>query len=111
MQLTRYLLTLLLTVAVEWSVACLLGFRTKQFALAVILINLITHPALNYFILFLVYLNLDPGLGLVIVLEVAVALVEWRLLVYVFDRPRKKLFLLAVLANLASFITGLILFW
>jgi hypothetical protein len=110
MLLARYLLALLLTIVIELSVAYVLGFRTKQVLLVIVMINFVTHPIVNYLILVLANVGFDLDLAVVSILELGVALAEWRLLVYVFDEQRRRLGVLAFAANLVSFALGLILF-
>jgi hypothetical protein len=109
--LGRYLLTLLLTIAIECGVAYLLGLRTRQYLLAVVMINVITHVSLNYLLLVLGYLNIATTFGLIVALEIVVVLVEWQLLVYVFSEPKGRFLLVAVLGNATSFLVGILLFW
>jgi len=49
----RFLIALLLTVAIEGGIAWLFGFRTVSSQLAMAMINCITNPALNYVLLVL----------------------------------------------------------
>jgi hypothetical protein len=109
--LGRYLLTLLLTLAIEGGVAYLLGLRKGQAMLAVVMINVITHPVLTYLVLLLGYLGIDVTLVRVAILEILVVVAEWQLLVYVFGNPRGRLFITSLLANAASFLVGVLLFW
>lgn len=107
----KYLLALLLTLAIEGGVAWLFGFRKGRFQLVVAMINLITNPALNVFLLILAGLGVDVTLRLVVPLEILVVLAEWLLLVYVFGNPKGRLFAFSLLANAASFLAGVLLFW
>jgi hypothetical protein len=109
--LGRYLLALLLTVTIEVAVAWLFGFRTGRSLLAVAMINCITNPALNFLLLVLAWLGVIVRLPLVVLLKVLVVVFEWRLYLYVFGHPRGRLFLLSVMANAASFLAGLLIFW
>jgi hypothetical protein len=109
--LGRYLLTLLLTVAIEGCIAYLFGFRTRQAVLAVALINVITHVILNYLILALGYLGIDTTFAFIAILEVLVMIAEWQMLVYVFHGPKGRFLIIAALANATSFFIGVLLFW
>jgi len=109
--LGKYLLALLLTEAIEGTVAWLFGFRTGRALLAVAMINCITNPALNYLFLFLAWLGVEVRLPLVVLLEIPVVVIEWGLYLYIFGHPKGRLFLLSLTANVASFLAGLILFW
>jgi membrane-bound ClpP family serine protease len=109
--LGRFLLALLLTLAIEGCVAWLFGFRRRRSQLAVAMINVITNPVLNLLLLVLAYLGLDVTLWLIFPLEVVVVAAEWGLLVYAFGDPKGRLFVLSLLANAASFLAGILLFW
>jgi hypothetical protein len=109
--LSRYLFALLLTLAIEGAVAWLFGFRQGRSQLAIAMINCLTNPALNLLLLILAWLGVEVHLPLVILLEILVVVVEWRLLVYVFGAPKRRLFILSLLANAASFLAGIWLFW
>jgi hypothetical protein len=109
--LGRYLLALLLTVTIEVAVARLFGFRTGRSLLVVAMINCITNPALNFLLLVLAWLGVIVRMPLVVLLEVLVVGFEWGLYLYVFERPRGRLFLLSLMANAASFLAGVVIFW
>jgi hypothetical protein len=107
----RYLLALLLTLAIEGCVAWLFGFRTGRSQLVVAMINLITNPALNVFLLFLAWLGAKVTLLLIVPIEILVVLAEWGLLVYAFGGSKRRLLAQSLVANAASFVTGVLLFW
>jgi hypothetical protein len=109
--LGRYLLALLLTLAIEGGIAYLLGLRKSQYMLAVVMINVITHIILNYLILVLGYLSIDVTFALIVTLELMVVIVEWQLLVYVFRGPKGRFLTISALANTMSFFIGLLFFW
>jgi membrane-bound ClpP family serine protease len=109
--LGRYLLALLLTIAIEGAVAYLVGFRKREYQLAIAMTNMITNPILNYILLVLGNLGVDVTFVLVVILEILVVLAEWQLLVYVFGNPRGKFLVTSVLGNTASFLVGILLFW
>jgi hypothetical protein len=107
--LGRYLLALLLTIAVEGGVAYLFGLRTRRQMLAVAAINTVTNPILNYVLLVLRFLGLDVTLGVVVLLEILVVVAEWRLLVYAVGMPNERSLFLSLLMNTASFLAGVLL--
>ncbi|HVP20955.1 MAG TPA: hypothetical protein VMS73_03740 [Anaerolineaceae bacterium] len=109
--LSRYLFALLLTLVIEGAVAWLFGFRKGWSQLAVAMINCLTNPGLNLLLLILAWLGVEVRLQLVVLLEILVVVVEWRLLIYVFGNPKRRLFVLSLLANAASFLAGIWLFW
>jgi hypothetical protein len=97
-----------LSVIVEPAVALLLGYRNRDMLVVVFFVNLMTNPATNLFFRAGCYCHLLSGsVPSMIGLEVAVVIVEWRVLNYVFSGRSKSMFLLSLLMNTASFIAGL----
>jgi len=107
----RFLLALLSTLFVEAGVAWLYGFRSGRSQWMVALVNVITNPALNVFLLLLAWLGVEVSLWLVLPLEGVVVLAEWGLLVYALGGPKGRLLALSLAANAASFLAGVLLFW
>ena len=105
------LLYVLLTLIIEVPVAYLLGFRKKDELLIVALASVVTNPVLNLFIImYQSFFGVVTIYG-VIALEILVVLVEFLILFYVFGKEytKKKLLLLALIMNAASFAFGLLL--
>ena len=107
--LLNYLAIFFLTLLVELIVAFVLGYREKKFILAIIAVNLFTHPLLTYILIVLNSLWFTPGLVVITFLEILVILVEARLLSYAFGE--NTFVKLAIAMNAASYVLGLILFW
>jgi hypothetical protein len=106
-----YLIALLITIAVEAVVAVFFGFRRKFEIAAIIFINLITNPLLNYLLFINGYFNITTiKTEGIIYLEVIVVLVEWLLLSFTLQQNRKKLFALSLVMNFCSYITGFLIF-
>lgn len=106
--MTEYFIALILTIVIETTVAAIMGYRSRRMLTAVIIVSLMTHPALHY----LLWLNTEyrivaqwPAL---FVLEGVVVIVEWLLLCFVERELRFRLLLLSFAMNLASFGIGLI---
>src|SRR3989338_4957376 len=100
---SSYLLTLLLTVAIEILVVSVFGYRNKFILLSIIFVNLITNPLLNY----ILWLNTSLGFFTTIItnlilLEILVVIAEWILLVFALRRSFKSLLLLSITMNLVS---------
>ena len=111
MQVSSYLAALLLTILIEVLVALIFGYKRKKEILSVILVNLITQPVLNYFLLIGSYFSLVAvTIQFILLLEIIVILVEWQLLVYTLQREPKSLFVLSLVMNLASLTIGLSIF-
>ena len=76
-----YLPALASTLAIELGVAVLLGFWSRRELLAVIFVNLATHPSLHLILWLIFRMNLLPlDWPLLTILEVAVFLAEWAML-------------------------------
>lgn len=111
MLISSYLVALLLTILIEVFVALIFGYKRKKEILSVILLNLITQPVLNYFLLIDSYFSLvSVTIQFTLLLEIIVILVEWQLLVWTLQRKLKSLFVLSTVMNLASLTIGLSLF-
>jgi hypothetical protein len=106
--INSYLWPFALSVIVETAVALLLGYRNRDFLVVVFFINLMTNPATNFLFRAGCSCHLFSGsIPSMTGLEVAVVVVEWRMLNYVFSGRSKSMFLLSMLMNMASFIAGL----
>ena len=113
---------LALTIAIELAVVALLGVRRAEEFAAVALVNVITNPALNVLAAaaygLIVYavarLGLSGGVvalvywALIGVAEVAVVLVEWRLLVWALraESDSRKWLIRSAAMNATSFVLG-----
>jgi hypothetical protein len=108
---------LLLTLVVEVPVAWAMGLRGRRPLTAVILVNLITNPLVNYvvFAFAVSYPELAQNTGLyyalVAVLEVLVVIAEWRLLLWVLGGSSRRLLLTSLVMNAASFGIGAAILW
>jgi hypothetical protein len=99
---------LFLTVLVELIVAFLLGSRQKDALCAVLFINLLTNPILNYVLLVGRFLSpWAAGPALISVLETGVVFIEWRLLVYALPGKSIRFLALSLVMNLFSYLAGL----
>ena len=108
--LHSYLPAFCSTVSIELGVAILLGYWSPRALLAVLLVNVVTHPALHVFILVVYYIQLMPlELPLVLTLEVAVFLIEWWLLAYSLRLRPARAACLSFSMNAASYLLGLLL--
>jgi len=105
-----FLIALILTIITELAVAFTLGYRKKDFLGAVVLINLMTNPAANWIFLVLGYLALANWPALIII-EIAVVLIEWKLLSITFKEKKREFLRLSVIMNASSFGLGLVLSW
>lgn len=106
------LIALILTIVVEETVIFLLGYRNKNIFLVVSLANVITNPTANYIAMTNdIFKIIKPNISLVISLEVLIVYIEWKILEYALSSQEKQSYLiLSIKMNLASFLTGIILF-
>jgi hypothetical protein len=105
-----YLLALGLTMGVEVPLAWLLGLKRKSAVLAMVMVNLATHPLLHFVLLVILTAKgwtVAPPY-IVIVLECCVVAAEWGLLSYALGRPGRML-LVSIVTNAASYTAGLLL--
>jgi hypothetical protein len=104
--------TLILTILIEETVIFLLGYRNKNTFLVVASVNVITNPIANYIVMTNKIFNIiKPDISLVIILEVLIVYIEWKILEYALPNQEKQSYLtLSIIMNLASFLTGIILF-
>ena len=106
-----FAIALILAILIELLVVIAFGFRVKNAFLAVAAINLITNPLLNHSILIIHNFNLfRVDFTVLLIFELIVALVEWRLLVFSVSGDSKKLLILSLVMNLTSFASGLLFF-
>ena len=103
------------TLAVELPVAAALGLRSGRALAAVACVSLVTNPLLTLAGLLLSRAydwSASPAGALAVVLpaEVAVVLVEWRLLLWALGGSPRRMFLVSAAMNAASALAGLA-FW
>ncbi|NMC36299.1 hypothetical protein GYA49_04615 [Candidatus Beckwithbacteria bacterium] len=103
-----YFLTLTLTIVIEILVGgTMLGWKNKLFLTSIVLVNLITHPLLNYILYLDTYLGfLGSRFFATVMLEALVVLVEWRLLVFAMRSFSVQLFKLSLIMNVMSYLLG-----
>lgn len=102
---------LLLTILIEEAVAVFFfGSRWVGYVL-VLLVNVATNPVINVVYQWLnTYYRIPPYGLIVIVLELAVVWVEYRLISHGLNGRSKRWFFLSLAANSASYAAGLIIF-
>ena len=101
---------LLLTVALEGTLACLWGPRTREHLALVALVNCLTNPPVNLLYSLLVGLWGWPALPVTALLEAAAVAVEWRCYRALDDGLRRP-FLFSLCANAFSFFLGSLLLY
>ena len=113
--LVRMGVALAVTVAIEVPVAAALGLRSRTALVAVLMVNLVTNPALNALYLAaagLGWLQSLPGQALValfLVAEGLVVVIEWRLLLWALGGRSLRMFATSLAMNAASAGIGLLL--
>jgi hypothetical protein len=106
---------LALTLAVELPVAAALGLRDRRSLAAVACVSLITNPVLTWTgwaLAQVVAWSASPAgaLAFLVPAEIAVVVVEWRLLVWALGGSPRRLLLISAVMNAASALVGLV-FW
>lgn len=111
MNIYTYLISLLLTILIEAVVFKLFNSNRKIQLKKIILINLVTHPVLN-FIIFVIYsYNLIQTIIYpILVLEFLVVLVEWQLLNRIYENNGTRNLVLSFAMNASSFLIGFVVF-
>jgi hypothetical protein len=104
---------LALTLAIEVPVAWFLGFRKRREIAIVVLANVLTNPALVYYLLLVerVTARSGPTSELIVWLitlfaEAGVVFVEAAVIIWALKRPRKVAIGAAAIMNVASFVGG-----
>lgn len=102
-------LVLILTIVIETTVAYIMGYRERNMIYVVALASVITNPVLNIFLLVTrLFSDFFSGYTILIMLELIIVYVEFRILRFVFGKriSNKKLFILSLAMNASSFIIG-----
>jgi hypothetical protein len=109
--LGSYAIAFVLTVLLEVAVALAFGLRRRPEIGAVVLVNVFSHPLLICLLWTIASLRATPIRGLeILMLEAGAVLVEWRLLCYAIPRhSAKRLFVLSLTMNAASYLSGMAL--
>ena len=100
----------------ELPVAAALGLRDRRALLVVACVSLVTNPLLNWtgWVLATQW-DWAAGAGsaaaFLIPAEVAVVIVEWRLLVWALGGSSRRLLLVSAAMNAASALVGVLVFW
>lgn len=109
--MATYLIAFVLTVLIETGVALALGYRKRSLLLAILLVNVCTHPLLNALMLANAHFALIPDFPFLVVLEIGVVFAEWLLLRDTFRNDPRPLLRLSFWMNFTSFATGVLIYW
>ena len=105
-----YFISLAITLAVEIPMALLFGFGDKKSITCVVLVNLVTHPALSYLLWINPFWKIFPiHFQTILFLEIIVALAESFLLYYSLRLRLRTAMLLSFSMNAASFLVGILI--
>lgn len=110
MVIADFTLAFTITILFEFIVFILIKKNDKNSLLALFLINLITNPILNYFVMLNTYFSLFSDKTFILTSEVIVFIVEAILLNFSLRIEIKKALLYSFLINVTSFGIGLIIF-
>ncbi len=104
------IISLLLTILIELSISTFLGIKTRNDIRIVILVNICTNPIVVYIANILKLLNNNLLYILtVIVLEIIVVFVEFRLYNKSLKNYKKSKFILSLVNNISSYIIGILI--
>ncbi len=102
-----YITALVLTIIIETLTIFLLGLRNKKLFLNVILVNILTNPALNILLNYTQDYFRDSYFLYVIFLEITVVIIEWLFLKFRLKELKLPFFLISFTINSVSFLSGL----
>ncbi len=109
--ITRLAFALLLTILIEETVAVFFFGLKWQGYLLVLMVNVATNPMINVIYQWLnIYFRIPPDGLIVILLELVVVWVEYRLISYGLNSKSKRWLLLSLAANSVSYAAGLLIF-
>lgn len=101
---------LLITLVSELAVGWLFGFRRAHDVLAIVAVNVITNPLLNYAVGTAHRAGVTFSLAALLLMELAVVLAEAGMLMVAWPAVNKrKIAVFSFSANLASFLAGVLL--
>ncbi len=104
------IISLLLTILIELSISTFLGIKTRNDIRIVILVNICTNPIVVYIANILKLLNNNLLYILtVIVLEIIVVFVEFRLYNKYLKNYKKSKFILSLVNNISSYMIGILI--
>ena len=100
----RYIAPLLLTILIELGVLWLLGEKRRKILVSSLIVNLLTNPAINYF------LGDDYTVAMLAVGEVLVVVVEmfWY---FLFGKTMKDALIYSALCNAVSYFSGNVIYF
>ena len=104
------IISLLLTILIELSISTFLGIKTRNDIRIVILVNICTNPIVVYIANILKLLNNNLLYILtVILLEIIVVFVEFRLYNKYLKNYKKSKFILSLVNNISSYMIGILI--
>lgn len=106
----RVLLALTLTIFIELCVAISMGYRKRRDLECIILVNLITNPIFNYFLIcYYLLTNSNLHMLYIIILEILIVFIEYLLLKKAMNYKNSKILLLSFFMNSVSYLSGTII--
>lgn len=107
----KLFLMFIASTSIEIFMAIIMSYRSAKYLMAVFLVNLITQPTLNY-ILYIAdhFSSVKIGFHEICVLEMAVVLIEWQLLLYVQKGKTLEMLTLSLSMNVTSYLAGFLPF-
>lgn len=103
----HYLITLILTIIIESFTLYVIGYRNKELFKNIVIVNILTNPALNVLVNFTIdYFN-EFRLYYILFLEILVVVIEWLFLKSVLKNYKLPYFKISFIINAVSFLSGL----
>lgn len=102
-----YIIASVLTIIIEILTIFLLGLRNKKLFLNVILVNILTNPALNILLNYTQDYFKEIYFIYIIFLEITVVIIEWLFLKFRLKELKLPFFLISFTINSVSFLSGL----
>jgi hypothetical protein len=108
---SNFIIAFLLTIIIEVIVALVLGYRKRGEIIAIVFINIITNPILNYFLSLNNYLGIiQINQIMILLLEIIIVIVEWLLLRFALQQKSSRLLILSMAMNFCSYLAGFVVF-
>jgi len=109
--IASFFIDFFLTAIIEMFAIYFFGYKKFRDLLFVFFLNLITNSALTYIIYFNRQYDHFSEIPLVIILEILIVIIEWRLMVWFWQENVKKLFLISFVLNASSLVVGWLMFF
>lgn len=101
-----YIFLFIINILLEEIVCFFMKYRKLENFIGVLCVNMITHPAMLLFTY--IFYKKSTDIIIILILEVFIILVEWKLFEYMYRRIDLKLLLLSFMMNITSYLFGVL---